>query len=204
MTLGQRLVRLATTATVRSPALWRFFRAPLRRTFDRLAPEWDATRVDPLRLTAMSVALEAVERPPARVLDVGTGTGAVARLAARLWPDAEVVGVDSSPAMIEEARRLASTDRERYVLGDASALPFPDASFDLVAQNNMIPFFDELARVAAPGGVVAVAYARGPKTPIWVPLERVRAELGRRGFSHVAQFAAGPGLSLLAKKADRP
>ncbi len=52
--------------------------------------------------------------------------------------------------------------------------------------NNMIPFFDELARVTAPGGQVAVSYSRGASTPIWVPLERVQAELERRNFSHVA------------------
>ena len=68
----------------------------------------------------------------------------------------------------------------------------------------MIPFFDELVRVTAPGGIVAVAYSRGAQTPIWVPLERVRAELERRGLAHVENFAVGPGLSLLARKDDIP
>ena len=40
-------------------------------------------------------------------------------------------------------------------VGDASALPYESAAFDLVTLNNMIPFFDELARVTAPGGYVA-------------------------------------------------
>ena len=105
--------------------------------------------------------------------------------------------------MIGEARRLASTERERYEVADASRLPFPDGSFDAVLQNNMIPFFDELARVTAPGGVVAVAYGLGPQTPIFVPLERVRRELEERGFDHVADFSAGLGVSLLARKAER-
>jgi hypothetical protein len=66
--------------------------------------------------------------------------------------------------------------------------------------NNMIPFFGELARVTAAGGYVAIAYSMGPQTPIWVPLERVRDELERRGFLHVADFAAGGGVSLLARR----
>jgi hypothetical protein len=41
----------------------------------------------------------------------------------------------------------------------------------------------------------------GANTPIWVPLERVRAELERRGFEHVADFSVANGLSLLARKA---
>jgi SAM-dependent methyltransferase len=105
--------------------------------------------------------------------------------------------------MVDEARRLASTPRERYDVADAAALPYPDGSFDAVLLNNMIPFFDEIARVTAPGGVVAIAYSLGSRTPIWVPLDRVRRELERRGFAHVADFSAGPGVSLLARKDDR-
>jgi hypothetical protein len=57
--------------------------------------------------------------------------------------------------------------------------------------------------VTAPGGHVAVAYSLGASTPIYVPLDRVRTELERRGFVHVADFAAGAGLALLAQKQDR-
>ena len=200
MTFGQRFARLATVVSVRAPLLWRLFRRPLTRTFDRLAPEWDATRARPERLEAMLRALESIPDDPRRVLDVGTGTGAAARLAAARWPAAEVTGVDASGGMIAEARRLGS---ERYDVGDASALPYPDASFDLDTLNNMIPFFDELARVTEPGGIVVVAFSLGERTPIYVPLERVARSLERRGFAHVADFSAGPGMALLARKDDR-
>jgi ubiquinone/menaquinone biosynthesis C-methylase UbiE len=196
MTIGQRFARLVTRVVVRAPFLWRLFRSRMTRNFDQLAPEWEATRVSRERLTPMIAALDATGAPT-RALDVGTGSGAVARLISERWPSAEVTGVDVSPGMIEEARRLGS---ERYDVGDASALPYDDAAFDLVTLNNMIPFFDELARVTAPGGYLAVAYSMGPKTPIWVPLERVRDELQRRGFLHIADFEAGAGLALLARR----
>ena len=197
MTLGQRFARLVTNVVVRVPFLWRVFRAPLTRNFDRLAPEWDATRVSRERLAPMVAALESLPDAPDRALDVGTGTGAVARLMTELWPDADVIGVDASAGMIAEARRLG---RERYEIADASGLPFEDASFDLVTLNNMIPFFDELERVTKPGGLVAIAFSMGDRTPIWVPLPTVRARLEQRGFAHVADFASGPGLALLARK----
>jgi ubiquinone/menaquinone biosynthesis C-methylase UbiE len=197
VTIGQRFARLVTDVVVRAPFLWRLFRGRMTRNFDQLAPEWDSTRVSRERLAPMIAALDATGAPT-RALDVGTGTGAVARLIGERWPDAEVTGVDVSPGMIAEARRLG---KERYDVGDASALPYDDASFDLVTLNNMIPFFGELARVTAPGGYVAISYSMGPKTPIWVPLERVRDELQRRGFLHIANFEAGGGLALLARRA---
>lgn len=200
MTVGQRYARFVTTTVVRTPGLWRVFRGPMRRMFDRIAPEWEGTRTNPLRLAPMLATFDALPEPPARVLDVGTGTGAVARSAASCFPAAEVVGVDVSSEMIAEARRHAGSERERYEVGDASALPFDDASFDLVVLNNMIPFFDELARVTRPGGHVAVAYGIGPRTPIYVPLDRVASELERRGFGEVATFDAGQGVSLLARR----
>jgi malonyl-CoA O-methyltransferase len=201
VTAGQRFARVATTVVVRVPAAWRLFKGPLTRGFDRLAPEWDAMRASPDRLAALAEALDALPAAPARVLDVGTGTGAAARLAAERWPTAEVTGVDASSGMIAEARRLGGGPR--YDVADAAALPFGDASFDLVTLNNMIPFFDELARVTAPGGHVAVAFSLGPRTPIWVPLDRVGRELEARGFAHGANFSGGRGVALLAERLGR-
>ena len=198
--LRQRFARFVTDVVVRRPALWRVFRRPVAAMFDSLAPEWDATRISPEHMTALDAALDRLERTPTRILDLGTGTGAAARSLARRWPDAEVVGVDLSPGMISEARARAGSERERYELADASALPFGDGEFDLVTLLNMIPFFDELARVTARGGTVVVASSRGASTPIFVPLETVRAELGRRGFTRFAEVAGGPGVSLLAVK----
>src|ERR687883_73559 len=102
--LGRRFARLTTDVVVRRPALLRLFRGPLRRQFDRLAPRWDAMRV-PGHLAAFERALEQVDPPPRRALDLGTGTGDGAFALARRFPEAEVVGLDLAGSMIEEARR---------------------------------------------------------------------------------------------------
>jgi ubiquinone/menaquinone biosynthesis C-methylase UbiE len=204
--LGRKFARLSTNAVLRSPRLWRFFRPLVRKQFDAIAGNWDTMR-DPTHLAPYEAALAVVDPTPARALDLGTGTGQGAFAIARRFPDAEVVGVDLADAMLAEARRKTPAElaeRVQFENGDASALPFPDASFDLVAHANMIPFFDELARVLAPGGQAVFAFSLGPGTPIYVPLERLRRELASRGFTEFAEFSAGKGTALLARKGDRP
>ena len=162
---------------------------------------------DPAHLEPYEAALAALDPAPARALDLGTGTGEGAFAIARRFPRTEVVGVDLADAMLAEARRKTPPElgeRVRFENGDASALAFPDASFNLVAHANMIPFFDELARVLAPGGQALFAFSLGPGTPIYVPPERLRQELVRRGFTEFAEFAAGKGTALLARKGNRP
>ena len=196
MRLGQRFARVATRVVVRRPWLWRLFRRPLERMFDRMAPTWDQLRVTPAHVAPLEAALDRVASP-SRVLDLGTGTGAAARVLAARWPEAHVTGVDLSPEMIREAQ--ARGTRETYIAADASALPFDDGAFDLVTLLNMIPFFDELARVTATGGTVVLAYSRGAGTPIYTPLERSRAELARRGFGGFEEVAGGSGTALVAR-----
>jgi len=198
---AQRFARLVTDAVGRRPWLWRVFRGPLRGMFDRLAPTWE-TRIGPHHLSALELALEDVP-PPRRALDLGTGTGVVALALAERYPEADVVGVDLSPGMVEEARRKVSPElagRVRFEVGDASALACPDGDFELVVLSNMIPFFDELARVTAPGGTLALSFSRGAETPIYVPFDRLREELGRRGFAEFAEFSATPATSLRAQR----
>ena len=64
----------------------------------------------------------------------------------------------------------------------------------------MNPFFHELDRVLAPGGQVLFAFSVGASTPIYVPPERLRTELERRGFTDFADFGAAEGTALLARK----
>jgi ubiquinone/menaquinone biosynthesis C-methylase UbiE len=198
---GQRFARLVTDAVVRRPGLWRVFRGPFRRMFDGLAPAWQ-TRIGPHHLWALDLALEDIP-PPHRVLDLGTGTGVVALALAERYPEAQVLGIDLSPGMIEEARTKVPPElaaRLRFEVGDASALASPDADFDLVVLSNMIPFADELARVVEPGGTLVLSFSRGAETPIYVPPERLRQELCGRGFTEFAEFSAGPATAFRAKR----
>ena len=103
--------------------------------------------------------------PDAHVLDVATGTGAVAeRLVLRYR--CRVTGIDQSADMLAAARtRLEEgglAQRVTLVLGEAEHLPFPDAAFDALAVTYLLRYVEdpgavlgELARVVRPGGVLA-------------------------------------------------
>jgi SAM-dependent methyltransferase len=204
-TLGRKFARLTTNAVVRRPGLWRLFRGLMRRQFDAIAPRWETFRM-PDSLAPFEAALEAVDPAPKRALDLGTGTGAAARAIAARFPDAQVVGADLSERMLDEARRTLPSElggRVRFEVADASKLPYETGAFDLVTHSNMIPFFDEVDRVLAPGGRALFAFSGGSGTPIYVPPERLRAELERRGFTEFAEFAAGRGTALLAQKSGQ-
>jgi SAM-dependent methyltransferase len=202
--LGRRFARFVTTAVVARPTLWRLLRRPLRSQFEHLAPVWDKRR-GPETLIPLGAALDRLDDAPQRILDLGTGTGAAARVIARRFPDAEVVGVDLAPKMVEEARARLPADlagRVRFEVGDASTLEFEPGAFDLVVLLNMIPFFEELARVTAPGGTVIFAFSSGPDTPIYVPTERLRERLEPLGFEGFEEVAAGPGTAVTARRAE--
>jgi SAM-dependent methyltransferase len=202
-TLGRKFARLTTNAVVRRPGLWRVFRGLTRRQFDAIAPRWETMRM-PDTFAPFEAALAAVDPAPERVLDLGTGTGAGARVVASRFPEAEVVGADLSERMLAEARRSLPAElagRVRFEVADANSLPYEAGAFDLVTLSNMIPFFDELARVVAPGGRVLFAFSGGAETPIYVPPDRLRRELERRGFTEFAEFEAGRGNALLARTA---
>ncbi len=103
-------------------------------------------------------------RPDARVLDVGAGNGNFALEAARLG--ARVTATDFTPHMVDLGRKRSQLEGHEIVWaeGDAEALPFPDASFDLVASVFGAMFAprpelvaSELFRVVGPGGTVAMA-----------------------------------------------
>jgi malonyl-CoA O-methyltransferase len=153
----------------------------------------------------LGAALDRLGTAPQRILDLGTGTGAAARVVARRFPEAVVVGVDLAPKMVEEARSLLPadlTDRVRYEVGDASSLGLEPAAFDLVVLLNMIPFFEELARVTAPGGTVIFAFSSGPDTPIYVPTETLRERLESLGFEGFEEVTAGPGTAVMARRTE--
>jgi ubiquinone/menaquinone biosynthesis C-methylase UbiE len=190
-----------TDVVVRQPRLWGLLRGRLRRIFDTIAPTCE-TRIGPHHVAALELALAELS-PPARVLDLGTGTGVAAKAVAQRFPNARVAAVDLSPTMIAEAKSRLPAEldgRVVYEVADAAELPFDDGAFGLVTLANMIPFFDELARVTAPGGTVVFSFSRGAETPIYVSFGRLRRELARRAFAEFADFSAGPATALRATK----
>lgn len=200
--LGRKFARFTTDQVVRRPRLWPLFRGLTRLQFNRIAPAWDQRR-SPEAFAALETALEALDMSPGRALDLGTGTGRAAFLVAQRYPEAEVVGVDLAEDMLAEARKLTPPElvgRVRFEAADAEHLSFPDGSFELVTLANMIPFFEELARVTAPGGAVVFSFSAGPETPIYVPPDVLRARLTEHGFAEFADFAAGNGTALSARK----
>jgi SAM-dependent methyltransferase len=105
-----------------------------------------------------------------RVLDVGCGTGVLARAAAdRVADESQVTGLDLNEGMLAVARRLRPQLDWRQ--GDASKLPLPDESYDVVLSQFSLMYFPdrsaairEMVRVLKPGGRLAVA--------VWGPYER--------------------------------
>jgi ubiquinone/menaquinone biosynthesis C-methylase UbiE len=200
--LGRKFARFTTNQVVRRPWAWRLLRGLTRAQFNRIAPAWDQRRSADA-FAPIEVALDSLELSPKRVLDLGTGTGRAAFLLARRYPEAEVVGVDLAADMLVEARRLTPPELEgrvRFEEADAERLQYEDGAFELVSLANMIPFFNELSRVTAPGGAVVFSFSAGPETPIYVPPDVLRKRLAEHGFADFADFAAGNGTSLVARK----
>jgi demethylmenaquinone methyltransferase / 2-methoxy-6-polyprenyl-1,4-benzoquinol methylase len=111
-----------------------------------------------------------VSRRGHTVLDVATGTGAVALELVRR-KGCSVVGLDQSAEMLAEARRRVP-GRVRLVQGDAEQLPFLDGTFDGLTATYLLRYVDdpgrtlaELARVVRPGGTVASLEFAVPSAP---------------------------------------
>lgn len=144
------------------------------------------------------------ERLSGDVLEIGAGGGAMAAGVAATFPDARLTVTDVDEAMVRAARRrLAERPDVRVVPADVTALPFPDASFDVVTSYLMLHHvigwreaLAESARVLRPGGVLVgydltrtslsrlVHRLDGSPTLIVSPPE-LRAGLAAAGFEQV-------------------
>jgi demethylmenaquinone methyltransferase / 2-methoxy-6-polyprenyl-1,4-benzoquinol methylase len=159
--------------------------ASLGPTYDRYArllslgqdPRWRAFLVS--RVEA---------RPGDRVLDVATGTGAVAIELARRH-GCDVVGLDQSREMLDAARvRIDATglsEQIELVEGHADELPFADASFDGLTFTYLLRYVDdpdatlrELARVVRSGGTVAALEFGIPRRALWRGLWELYVRVG--------------------------
>lgn len=135
-----------------------------------------------------------------RVLDVGCGTGVVARrAAAAVAPDGEVVGVDPNEGMLDVARTASSDQRPgiEWRRGEAAELPFPEGGFDAVLCQQVLQFvsnpaaaLEEMLRVLVSDGRLALS--------VWRPLEfhpsyaRMADALGRHAGEEAAAMMRSP------------
>jgi SAM-dependent methyltransferase len=108
-------------------------------------------------------------RPRARVLDAGSGSGAMARLMAATHPEWDVVGVDFNSAYVDYARDRSRLANVVFEQGDLRALNFADSSFDVIWSRFVLYFLPdpedairEFRRVLRPGGEVVVALHNFP------------------------------------------
>jgi len=140
----------------------------IRTLFTRIAPSYDKIN----RLLSLGqdqnwrkYALARVQVPPGgKLLDIATGTGDVALLAADQLTDVQIVGADLTLAMLDVARRKAQAkpaQRIGWVNSDGLALAFPNDTFDAVISVFMLrnvpdvaQAFAEQVRVVRPGGRV--------------------------------------------------
>jgi SAM-dependent methyltransferase len=190
--------RTLNSTVARAPWLWPVLKYPMRRYFDQLALGWDQRTGagSAEHLTSLAAAFLHVKPAPERVLDLGTGTGEAALLAAREFPRASVRGIDVSEEMIALAKKKVGLDpdgRIAFKVADAAQVPWPDDSFDLVVQMNVPPFFAEIARVLRPGGSVVVAASWGPETPFYTPDSVLKRGFAKHGVEEHVVGAAGHG-----------
>lgn len=179
-------------------------------TFDQLGPMevYDVLMVPRMFQPLAEVVLDAVAVAPGEgVLDVATGPGTVARLAAgRVGADGHVTGVDISDAMLTVARRKPPVpDGAPVTWVESSACPLvgiEDDSFDVVTCQQGLQFFPdrpgalaEMARALVPGGRIGVAcWASQDQSSLFAALTEALAEV--LGPEAAERYRSGPwGLS---------
>jgi demethylmenaquinone methyltransferase/2-methoxy-6-polyprenyl-1,4-benzoquinol methylase len=156
---------------------------PLHKIFTAVPPHYDlVNRIGTLGMDKRWRRLAAqtcLEPKPRRILDIGCGTGDltinIAQLASK---DTEIIGLDYSLPMLERARHKAEKagvgKSVRFIEGEASHLPFPDASFDVAAisfafrnltYKNQVcqQHLAEVLRILKPGGRYVIVESSQPE-----------------------------------------
>src|SRR5687767_9618867 len=110
--------------------------------FRRLTPFYDAIIDGPLSIARMRRGLLAQmgDLRDKKILDVGSGTGTMSIMIKQAFPNAQVVGLDGDPQILEIARSKArNLEIEiQFDQGMSFELPYPDASFDVVLTSMML------------------------------------------------------------------
>lgn len=171
----------------------------VRRAFSKAATSYDAAAVLQREVcTRMLEKLDVIKIRPARLLDIGSGTGWGSRQLGERYPQAEIVALDIAIGMLQAARgtsgwwrKLFGGGRQRFLCADTEALPLAAQSVEMVWSNlavqwcNDLPAtFSELHRVIKTDGLLMFS-TFGPDT-----LKELRvAFAGVDGYNHVNRFA---------------
>lgn len=169
-----------------------FDTAKLRRSFGRAAQSYDDHAILQLEVqTRLQERLDDATLAPARILDVGSGTGVgTARLRKR-YPKAQTLALDLALPMLRTAQKQRSWLRPfSRICADAEALPLLDASVDLLHSNlclqwcgNLEAVFDNFRRVMRPQGLLLFS-TFAPQT-----LNELRSAFATvDGMAHVSGF----------------
>jgi len=155
-----------------------------REIGDRLVAHLDFTKID-----------------PKRILDIGCGTGYVTRLLSQKFKKSQVTALDLSEPMVRYTRkqhkiRLPWHGKRHHCVADGCALPFADASFDLVTSNlamqwvaNPGDMLAEMRRVLAPGGLMLFAtFGRRTLAELRQSLAELATSPESRKAGHVLPF----------------
>jgi malonyl-CoA O-methyltransferase len=167
-------------------------RARVRRNFARAAATYEQHDVLQREVQAELLGrLDFQLQAPGRVLDVGAGTGRGTALLKKRYPKAQVIAVDLAQPMLHAARRHQALLRPfQRVCAEATRLPLPDHSVDVLHSNLCFQWIDDLPalfgecmRVLRPGGLLAFS-SFGPDT-----LKELRAAWAAVDQqSHVSRF----------------
>lgn len=183
----------------------------VRRAYRRWAPFYDELFGSVTR-AARRKAVRHINTSQGRVLEVGVGTG----IALPMYdPHLEVVGIDLSSDMLEQARRRVAKQELGNVTAllemDAQALAFADASFDTVVAMHVVTVapepelvMAELERVCRPGGEVILvnhfSAETGPRAAIEQAMAPFADRLGWRPEFPLETVLGRPGLELIDRK----
>jgi ubiquinone/menaquinone biosynthesis C-methylase UbiE len=153
--------------------------------------------------------------PGARVIDVGSGTGAdTVSFATQVGPSGRVVGIDTDPTMLAQATAASQANGvaawTEHIQGTASALPFPDASFDAWHSERLLqhlPWYQpllalrEAARVLRPGGRAVVVDTDWASLSIAADDPEIERRISRLTASNFANGYVGRQLPRLVRQA---
>jgi ubiquinone/menaquinone biosynthesis C-methylase UbiE len=208
---------VSTTGEIVMPDVFAHITQASPAVLEAIAQTLELRATLPQYQAVLSAYLSDIAFPPnARVLEVGCGTGAVARFVAQ-WPQvAAVVGTDPSPALVDKARALsAGLATLSFQEADGKALPFPARTFDVVVFHTVLShvpgpeaLLAEAFRVLRPQGTVGIGdgdwstatVALGPHDPLQTCVEAFVEHcvhdpwLVRRlpALAHAAGFVVSP------------